>query len=207
MKNTTLLLALALTVGCNPKSKVSSSSVEKRDNKSESALSEKIQKQAGIECALTTQSGNKYFYVTKSSKKVKIRGKEETIDVVNLHDLQGNAYLPGLEINERIIPELIIDSDKKYVIARGTESGISLGVDDIDQQDNPDKMKGNMKVLAIQYKLILPNSVGQEGELLRAYTYNRKRGFLGNEGRTGDWKNIANIVDCKGTNDYHSLAK
>lgn len=199
MKHTTLLAVLALCIACNPKSKVSSSSVETpADSVSQSALEFKKtgQRQVGRECALTTQNGNKYIFITGASS-----GKE-----IKLHDLEGQEYLLTAEMNGRVLPIFTDVEDKKgFITSSGVEENLAISYDEIDSNDNPDKMKQGMIITAINYRLNLPKTSDGVGEIQRAYTYSKSRGIF--KGRTGKWKNIANIADCKGTSDYSARLK
>lgn len=192
MKHSLTLLLLVATVACQSGSKVSSSSVESINPATSSALEiQKTSKKAGIECAMTTQGENKYIFITGFKS-----GSE-----VRLHDVSGNGFLPDLEILDRKLP--VFKETKKGLEA--SEDNLQLTYEDIDQIDNPDKMKKNAKVVGIKYRLILSGKVGEDGEIHRAYVYGGKRGIF--SGRVGTYKNIANLIDCQASGNYHALAK
>lgn len=197
MKFITSFSVLLLAVACSKAPKSVTSHLSETSSTEVSSLNSKnIANSTEMECALTTLGGNKYFLVTNfSDKSTKIE----------LHDLKGSQYLPSLEINGRYLPPFtnIKERDNKTIItAEGSEENIDLDYGDIDQNDNPDKMKNHLRIKAIRYKIVLPKTSDGEGEIQRAYVYNRKRGVMGIQGREGDYKVIANIVDCRPTSDY-----
>lgn len=199
MKFVTTFSILILAISCSKAPRSTNSGLEETTLTSQSALTEKIVNSTEMECALTTLNGNKYFLVSNFSD-------ESTR--IGLHDLEGSSYLPSLEINGRQLPpftNIEVNSKKKIVSAIGSEENIDLSYGDIDQNDNPDKMKNHLRIKAIRYKIVLPKKADGEGEIQRAYVYNRRRGFLGSQGKEGDYKVIANIVDCKPTDDYRPL--
>jgi len=202
MKTIASFSVLLLAIACSKAPKSVTSEITEVSNTEISALdSKKIVNSTEMECALTTLGGNKYFLVTNFSA-------EST--KIELHDLRSNSYLPSLEINGRYLPPFtnIKEKENKSIItAEASEENLDLSYADIDQNDNPDKMKNHLRIKAIRYKIVLPKKSDGEGEIQRAYVYNKRRGFMGSQGREGDYKVIANIVDCRPTNDYSPAKK
>lgn len=194
MKNVTHFSVLLLALACSKAPQSVTSNLPESTGTEVSALTKKIANSTEMECAMTTLEGNKFFLVTNFSDEAK---------KIQLHDLQGNSYLPSLELNGRDLPAFTNITVKKSIVeATASEENIDLDYGDIDQNDNPDKMKNHLRIKAIRYKIVLPKTSDGEGEIQRAYVYNKRRGFMGSQGREGDYKVIANIVDCRPTADY-----
>lgn len=202
MKTIASFSVLLLAIACSKAPKSITSNLSETSTTEISALnSKKIANSTEMECALTTLGGNKYFLVSNFSD-------ESTR--IELHDLEGKSFLPSLEINGRYLPpftNIEVNEKKGIISASASEENIDLDYGDIDQNDNPDKMKNHLRIKAIRYKIVLPKKFDGEGEIQRAYVYNRKRGFLGSQGREGDYKIIANIVDCRHTDEYSPSKK
>ena len=197
MKTIASFSVLFLAIACSKAPKSVTSHLSETSTTEISALeSKKIANTTEMECALTTLSGNKYILVTNFS---------DESNRIELHDLKANTYLPSLELNGRYLPpftNIEVKDKKSLITANASEENIDLSYADIDQNDNPDKMKNHLRIKAIRYKIVLPKTSDGEGEIQRAYVYNKRRGFMGSQGREGDYKVIANIVDCRPTDDY-----
>lgn len=194
MKNIASFSVLLLAIACSKAPQSTNSNLVETSTTAQSSLTKNIANSTEMECALTTLGGNKYFLVTNFSDAAK---------KIELHDLKNNSYLPSLEINGRYLPPFTnITVKKSLMLATASEENIDLDYGDIDQNDNPDKMKNHLRIKAIRYKIILPKTSDGEGEIQRAYVYNKRRGLMGVQGKEGDYKVIANIVDCRPTDEY-----
>jgi hypothetical protein len=201
MKKQAFFSVLILAIACSKAPQSTTANLAETSTTSQSSLTNKIVNSTELECALTTLSGNKYFLVTNFS---------DESNKIELHDLEGKRYLPNLEINGRYLPpftNIQVKDKKRLITAVASEENIDLDYGDVDQNDNPDKMKNHLRIKAINYKIVLPKTSDGEGEIQRAYVYNKRRGFMGSQGRVGDYKVIANIVDCKPTDDYTPAKK